>query len=195
MSRRTNFINGAITLLLTICGLIALVLVSNSNYNASMGVIILYFAAAAIIAGFICTVCHELGHLIFGKANGFAFLSLNVWFFKWVKENGKTVFHFTLMGDEAGYTEMVAKSTENLAVKLKKMTLGGLIATAIPMLIGFIPFFLVKNLPPFTFILWAMFLPIGAYVFFDNALPASSGGAGNDGLLVTKIHFHIVNTV
>lgn len=166
---------------ITLAAVIAVVLIANSSYSEKMGIVLLYFAASAIVAGFLCTLLHETGHLLAGKRNGFAFLSMSVWFFKWVKENGRTVFYFTFMGEEAGATEMAAKNTEDLALKLKKMTMGGLIATFIPMVIGIAPLFLTKYLPVYAFIAWGMFFPIGAYMFFGNALPMSSGGAGNDG--------------
>ena len=163
MSRRVNFINNILVMLFTIVGVFAVVFVANGTFNASMGTVLVYFAVSAVIAGFICTLFHEVGHLIAGKMNGFAFVSMTVWFFRWRVERGKTVFDFVMMGDEAGYTEMVAKTTDDLAIKLKKMTLGGLIATAIPMILGVIPFFVAGKLPLFVFSLTAMFLPIGIY--------------------------------
>lgn len=181
MSRRVNFINNVLVMLFTVAGILAVVLVANGNFNASMGTILFYFAVSAVIAGFICTLFHEVGHLIAGKINGFAFLSMTIWFFKWSVERGKITFGFAMFGDEAGYTEMVAKSTDDLAKRLNKMTIGGLVATAIPMLLGIVPFFFAGKLPLFAFCLFAMFLPIGIYTFFGNALPMSSGGAGNDG--------------
>lgn len=181
MSRRINFINNVLVMLFTVAGVFAVVFVANGTFDASMGTVLLYFAVSAVIAGFICTLFHEVGHLIAGKINGFAFISMTVWFFKWSKVRGKITFSFVMFGDEAGYTEMVAKTTDDLANKLKKMTLGGLIATAIPMLLGVIPFFFAGKLPLFAFCLFAMFLPIGIYTFFDSTLPMSSGGAGNDG--------------
>ena len=187
MSRRTNFINNILVMAFTIIGLIGVVLVSNSNYSASMGEILAFFAAGALIAGLVCTLFHELGHLIAGKRNGFAFLSMTVWFFKWSVERGKIVFDFVMIGNEAGYTEMVAKSTDDLPVRLKKMTLGGLIATAIPMLLGIVPFFFAGKMSLFAFAALAMFLPIGIYMFFGNALPMSTDGAGNDGKVLYGI--------
>ena len=187
MSRRINFINNTIVILLTALGLIAVVLVANGTFNASIGTVIACFAAGAVIAGIICTCLHELGHFIAGKVNGFAFLSMTVWFFKWSVERGKIVFDFVYMGDEAGYTEMVPKTTDNLAVRLKRMTLGGLIATGIPIFLGVIPLFFADNFSLFGFALLSMFLPIGIYMFFGNALPISSGGAGNDGKVLYGI--------
>ena len=187
MSRRVNFINNAIELILTIAGLFAVVMVANGTFNANLGIVLTFFAIGAIIAGFVCTVLHETGHLIAGKKNGFAFVSMVIWFFRWSKERGKITFDFVMMGDEAGYTEMVAKNTENLDKRLKNMTLGGLIATAPAMLMGVIPFFIVDKLSLFGFLLWAMFLPIGIYMFFGDALPMSSGGFGNDGKVLYSI--------
>ena len=166
---------------ITMGAIITLVLITNANYSEKMGVVLLWFAAGAIVAGFLCTLFHEAGHVIAGKKNGFAFLSMTVWFFKWTKENGRTTFGFTFMGEEAGATEMAAKNTDDLARKLKNMTLGGLVATFIPMVLGVVPLFFAKILPIYAFIGLGMFFPIGAYMFFGNALPMSSGGAGNDG--------------
>lgn len=187
MSRRVNFINNAAVMALTAAGLMAIVLIANGTFDATLGTVIACFAAGAVVAGLICTLFHEFGHLIAGKINGFAFLSMTVWFFKWSRERGKIVFDFVYMGDEAGYTEMVPKTVENLAVRLKKTTLGGLIATAIPMLFGVIPLFFADKLSLFGFAVWAMLLPIGIYTFFGNALPMSSGGAGNDGKVLCGI--------
>ena len=181
MSRKVNFINNVILMVLTMSGFAGVVFTANRIGSASIGMVLLYVLCGAVVAGFISTLCHELGHLIAGKKNGFAFISMTVWFFKWSKEKNKTVFDFVLPGEEAGYTEMVSKSVEDLPNRLKKMTRGGLVATVIPILLGVIPFCIADKLPLFAFTAWAMFLPIGIYSFFGNALPMSSGGAGNDG--------------
>lgn len=181
MTRRTNFINNVILMALTIAGFAATVFTANKIGGATLGLVLVYVLVGAILSGLISTFCHELGHLIAGKKNGFALISMTVWFFKWSKQRKKTVFDFVLLGEEAGYTEMVSKSVENLPERLKKMTLGGLVATLIPIVIGIVPFFITTKLSLFAFTVWAMFLPIGIYMFFGNALPMSSGGAGNDG--------------
>ncbi|MBO4251985.1 MAG: hypothetical protein J5911_04935 [Clostridia bacterium] len=181
MSRRTNFINNIILLALTVGGFAAVVLMANGLWNESLGMVLLYVVCGAVVAGFFSTLCHELGHLVSGKINGFAFISMTVWFFKWSKERNKIVFDFVMVGEEAGCTEMAPESVDNLPERLKKMTLGGLFATLIPIAVGIIPFFIAQKLSLFLFVVWAMFLPIGIYCFFGNALPISSGGAGNDG--------------
>ena len=180
MTRRTNIINNVILHVLTAATFLAVVIAANRD-EVSIGIVLLYFLAGFIIDGFICTLLHELGHLIAGKCNGFAFVSMTVCFFRWAKEKKGISFNFVMMGDEAGYTEMVAKNTENLEKRFKRMTRGGLVTTIIPMLFGAVSFFFVNDVPLFVFVLWAMFCTVGVYMFFGDALPMTSGGAGNDG--------------
>ena len=92
MSRRTNLINNAISTLLTALGF-ALVVIFANRGSASLGTVLAYFLLSAVVAGFICTAFHEMGHLIAGKINGFAFGSITVWFFKWSREKNKIVFN------------------------------------------------------------------------------------------------------
>ena len=185
MSRRTNVINVILTMGLTVAAVFAVVLVCNGHYSsATLGKVIALLAAGAVFSGLVITFLHELGHLICGRKNRFAFVSITVWFFKWQKIGNKTVFNFVMLGDSAGSTEMVAKDTDNLAVRLKKMTAAPLWITFFAMLIGIIPLFLTAYLPLWAFALISMFLPIGAYSFFGNALPASSEGVRNDGAVL-----------
>ena len=184
MSRKVNLINNVITMALTVGGFAAVVFKANTIWNESLGMVLVYILCGAVVTGFLSTLCHELGHLIAGKLNRFAFISMTVWFFKWSREKKKIVFDFVLMGEEAGYAEMVAKSVDDLSSRLKKMTMGGIIATIVPVLAGGVAFVFADKVPFFVFIVWAMFLPIGIYSFFGNALPMSSGGSGNDGRLL-----------
>ncbi len=183
MSRKTNLINNILSLLITVGLIFLVVYVTNEKFTDGAFVIILWLFGSAVISGFIITFFHELGHLIFGKINGFTLISFNVWFLKWSKRKGKTVFDFVWLGEEAGSTEMVANSTENLEKCYSRMTFGGLFFTAVLMLVGVVPFFL-KDLPMLLFVFWAMFLPIGSYVFFGNALPMENYGVPNDGAVL-----------
>lgn len=181
MSRRTNFINNGLTLILTACALFGVVYVCNNRYvTEKMITVLLWFALGAIIAGVLNTFVHELAHLVVGKINGFAFSEMSVWFFKWSKVKNKICFSFTMMKDEAGYTEMIPTSTENIAVRYKRMTLAGPIASFVFTFLGVAPFFIV-TLPLELFCIWSVFLPVGAYFFFGSMLPVSSYGFRNDG--------------
>ena len=183
MSKKQNIINYVISFAATIGLLLLTVSVSNARYSANAFAAVSFFAIGAVVDGFIITLFHELGHKWFGGANGFKTLSLTVWFFRSYKRGKKTEFSFCLLGEEAGSTVAVPTYTENLAARYKRMTFGGLFFTFILTLAG-VPAYFVKGVPLFVYALWAMLVPIGAYSFLGNALPAENGGARNDGAVL-----------
>lgn len=183
MKRRTNLINNAIYLLLTMGALFGVLMICNNRYSEDIFPVLLKFIVGAIIAGFLNTCAHELGHFIAGKRNGFTLSSISIWFFKWSKVGKKIRFDFTMIGEEAGYTEMIPTTTDNLKVNLKKMTRGGVFASFVMMLIGVPPLF-ITGLPSWIYCVWSSFLPIGAYFFFGTALPMSNVGVLNDGAVL-----------
>ena len=185
MNRR-NLFSYIVTLGATTLGFFIVLMVCNSFYGGQMFDAIIRFLIGAIIAGFFNAVAHELGHYIAGKKNGFAFSSMSIWFFKWKKVKGKTKFDIVLMGEEAGYTEMIPMQTENIDTKFIKMTKGGIIASLLITLFGVPPLFM-GFLPIWIYSIWAMFLPVGLYYFFGTALPTCSGGMLNDGAIVSSI--------
>ena len=164
----------------TLGAMFCIVYFCNARYNEQLVNVVLWFLLGAIISGLVNTTAHELAHLFVGKANGFAFSEIVIWFFKWSKIKKKVRFSFTMMRDEAGYTEMIPTYSDNLAKRYTRMTLAGPFASLICMLIGVVPLF-ITNIPLWLFSVWAIFLPIGAYFFFGSILPVSSYGARNDG--------------
>jgi hypothetical protein len=186
MSRRANLLNNVLSLFLTVAFLVlAILTVSNRYPNEATGMII-YLFISAIVWGFVSTLFHELGHYFYGKANGFSLLSFTVWFFRWSKRKNKVVFDFVFLGEEAGSTETVAKHTENLALRYKKMTFGGLLFTFVLVIVGAVPFF-ISSLPAIVCSIWIMLFPMASYVFFGNALPMVNSGALNDGAVLRGI--------
>ena len=183
MSRRANILSYIISMAITLGSLFAVVAVCNSRYSEQLLAVMLKFLVGAICAGLLNAFVHELGHLIAGKKNGFAFSEMCVWFFRWKKVKNKIRFNLVMLGEEAGYTDMIPTSTDNLAVRLKKMTLGGIIASAVLTVLGVVPFF-IPNLSSWVFCILSMFFPISAYFFVSAALPSSSGGVRNDGAVV-----------
>ncbi|MBE5750589.1 MAG: hypothetical protein E7346_06975 [Clostridiales bacterium] len=186
MTRRTNIINNVIYMALTMGALFGIIMVCNERYTTEIFQVVLRFLVGAILAGLLNTVVHELGHLIAGKRNGFAFSAICIWFFKWARVGKKIRFDFVMMGDEAGYTEMIPKSTENLDRRLAKMTRGAIIASFVMMLIGIPPLF-IKSLSLWIYCIWSVFLPVGVYFFFGSVLPMTNEGVRNDGAVLYGI--------
>ncbi len=182
MSRKWSIFNFIFTIGVTVASIFLIISMANDRRGSyEVFPILCFFLIGAIIAGTVTTLLHELGHVIFGKANGFYILSFSVLFFSWVKEKGENVFHFTLPLDEAGSVEFVSKTTDSIEKRYKWTTAGGLIFTAISLAIGVIPFIIVDKIPFVAFVIWSMFLPVGLYCFFENAIPMVSGGLPNDG--------------
>ncbi len=188
MSRKLNFISNVLSFVITLGALLFVTLFSNTRYSGQLDpfLIIAMFIGFAIVCGFICTLLHELGHLLVGLKNNFVFLSFNVWFFKWWKPDGKIRFDFVMMKEEAGSTEFVPKGTNNIEKRLNSMTIGGLVFSFFAMLIS-LPAFLIPSMPLWLYCFLSMFLPIGAFVFFGNALPMVNEGARNDGAVVLGV--------
>ena len=183
MSRKANIINYIATILLTMVSIVGILNIVAVNYNVEVQEVLLEFVCFAITAGLIHTIAHELGHLIFGKINGFKFSSMVIWFFKWQKLDKKTTFSFVMLGEEAGYTEMVPTKEDDIEKGFYAMTLGGLIGSAIITALG-IPALFITTLPRWLFIFWIMLIPIGVYFVFGTLLPCSTDGVLNDGAVL-----------
>ncbi len=179
MKRKFNVINYIVTFAITLVFVFVAVFFCNAKYALEVRSVIGYYIIGLVVSGFVCTLFHELGHLIFGKANGFVLASLTVWFFKWQRKGKKLRFSLWLPLDEAGSTEMIKKDISGLEKGLKRMTLGGLVFSFVTMCFGVPALFV--NLPVWLYCILVSFLPVGAYYFFGNLLPASEGGARNDG--------------
>jgi len=186
MSRKTNVINYIITMAVTLITLFVVIYISNLNYKQNTIDAMLMLLCGAIITGLINTFAHEFGHYFAGKRNGFAFSEMVVWFFRWKKGKKKVRFNFVMIGEEAGYTEMIPQSPECVEKGLKKMTLGGVVASFVVMMLG-VPALFLTVLPVWIYSIWAMFLPVGAYFFFGCALPATNSGVRNDGAVLYGI--------
>lgn len=183
MSKKFNILNLLVTLVLTMLALLYALNVSKVLYNGEIADIIIKFLVGAVFAGLINAIFHELGHLIAGKVNKFAFSSMVIWFFKWTKVNKKIRFSFVMMGEEAGYTEMIPTTTEGVEKGFASLTRGGMIGSLIVTLLGFPPLFM-TSLPEWVYSLWVMLFPIGIYYLFGALMPYSSYGILNDGAVL-----------
>ncbi|MBE7080961.1 MAG: M50 family metallopeptidase [Clostridiales bacterium] len=188
MSRKVNIINYSLTMVITVALLLYALTLCSDVYGGEMVDAILKFAVGAIIAGVICTFAHELGHYFAGKKNGFVFSCMQVLFFRWEKVGKRVQFNFCMIGEQAGFTEMIPTNSEGMEKSFKKMTNGGIIASFIVMIIGIPSLFLTAYLPVWAFSIWSMLLTVGAYFFFGTFLPASESHTLNDGAVLYHIN-------
>ncbi|MBR2869914.1 MAG: hypothetical protein IKB98_00835, partial [Clostridia bacterium] len=185
MSKRTNIINNVLVYVCTIASFVLIIFVGQ-RHNSNFWSVVFLMLAGALLSSVVVTFAHELGHLIFGKLNGFEFSSICVFIFKWTKVGEKTRFSFAMFGNQLGFTEMIPKHSENIEKRYARMTLGAILFSLIPTLLGIVPLFL-TSLPTWAFCLWATPLPVGVYSILDNGLPTSSYGVRNDGAVLYGI--------
>ena len=183
MSRRVNFINYLLSILFTVALVFLSVYVCSNRYSILLKDVILYFIIGFVLACFLGAFVHELGHVIFGTANGFIIVSMQFWFVKFYKKKNRTKVAFSKLADSVGNTVMVAKDYNNLEKRFSRMTLGGILFSLIFALIGVIPL-IVVSMPLWAYGILSMFLPTGGYLFFGNALPVTDCGIKNDGAMI-----------
>ena len=186
-SRTKNLIYNVITFALTI-GLVilaAMLSTKTTDYdNPDRFLIIVYFLCGAIAAGIIHVVVHELGHLIAGKRNKFALLSIRFFCFEFKKVDGKTKFCFSGNLNTAGETIMVPVGAENIKKRYSSVAFGGILASTILGAVGIAGMAVVTFLPLVGYAFTSMILPITVYNLLSNALPMSVDGTLNDGAVV-----------
>lgn len=179
MSKKFVVINYIVTFLVTIGAVLFVVTYCNEKYALPVKSVIGFYAIGLVLSAFFCALLHELGHLVFGKANGFILSSFSVWFLRWERRSKKLHFSFNFSFAEAGSTEMIKKDVLGMEKGLKSMTIGGLVFSFISMLFALPVFFVSVSYPIYCIV--SVFLPIGAYFFLGNAMPSCEGGARNDG--------------
>ena len=187
MKRKINIINYLVTIGATFLIFFLTMLRCSEQYGGQIFDWILRFVVGGIVAGLICTIVHETGHFFAGKKSGFVFSSMVIWFFKISKDGEKIKFSFVMFNQQAGYTEMIPSTQEDMDKKLIKMTKGGLIASFVVMILGIPALFLTDYISVWLFSIWSMLLTMGAYFFFGTALPASDDHTLNDGAVIYNI--------
>ena len=113
MSRKISIFSAIVTYLVTI-GLFVLIVLIGQRYYDDFWSTVFLMVIGAILSIIMVTFFHEIGHVIGGKATGFEFVSMNVFFFKWLRVNGNIQFFFSGFGGELGYTEMIPKTKEKM---------------------------------------------------------------------------------
>lgn len=189
MDRKKVIINNVI-LIAIIAVLVFFVAFVNDSFHgtSNMMLTVLFYLIGALLWGIVNALVHELGHVVAGKRNGFYITAVTVWFMKWVRRAKKFRFYFCSIKEQAGYTESVPTSTENLEKRVKKMAFGGIVASGIFMILSFVPLFFCGKMAYWIYSILAIALPISGYYFFGNVIPFVSDGVRNDGSLIDGVN-------
>ena len=179
MSRKFKVLNYLLTFLITGSLMFFTVYYSGKIHEVTIKDVIIPYIIGLVVAGLVCALAHEIGHVIFGKLNGFVLISFAIWCFRWEKRGKRFKFNFCFNFEEAGSTEMVKKENVDMKKGLVSMTIGGLLFSFLIIVFSCIIFIVPTHYVVYN--LLAPILPVGAYFFFGNAIPSAENNVRNDG--------------
>lgn len=139
------------------------------------------FAVSLVLA----PIVHELGHIVFAKANGMRMAYAKFFCFKWTLKNKKLRLGFAspFAADE---TQAVPKSGGNMQKRAARYTLGGLIFGGVFLAVLAIVAVLFAALGTILFVLFGA-LPYAAYLFLLNVAPCIYASGKTDMLVYVGI--------
>ena len=143
-------------------------------YQDSFYKVILFALLGVVITFILAPLFHEIGHLIFGLCSGLKLVSFSIYFIKLIFYKKFSIY---LEKNYAfGETVFIPKSPNDYPKKLKITTVGGLLFSAIYMLLGMVIVFLSKDL--FLAITFGLSYHISAYILLINLIPFKSDSDG-----------------
>ena len=125
-------------------------------------------------------VIHEAGHLVFGLATGYQFVSFRVWSLMWVKKDGKLLFKRMSLAGTGGQCLMSPPDLADGKMPVLLYNFGGAIMNLIASAVFLTASFLVPAVSFFT-VFFRILALIGIAFAFMNGVPLHLGPADNDG--------------
>jgi len=124
-------------------------------------------------------ILHELGHLVFGLALGYRFVSFRVFVFAFYKKDGKLRFGRYRVPGTMGQCLMCPTKDDD-AMPYRALLLGGVLVNCVTALLFVIPLVFCYHIPflrdlSIGMILWGIALAL------TNGIPQKSGAIANDG--------------
>ena len=125
-------------------------------------------------------VIHEAGHLVFGLATGYQFVSFRVWSLMWLKKDGKLLFKRMSLAGTGGQCLMSPPDLVDGKMPVLLYNFGGAIMNLIASAVFLTASFLFPAVSFFT-VFFRILALIGIAFAFMNGVPLHLGPADNDG--------------
>lgn len=147
-------------------------------------VLVVLLVLGGLLSGVVACILHELGHILFGCANGFKFNSVHIGFVKLYRKDGRLRLTVRELPEGlAGAAEMIPKRSDGLYARYLRMVFGGLFFSFL-FLAGAVTaavlYFYVR-MPFAVYALCCAALPYAFYYFFNNLIPRAAIGTDTDG--------------
>lgn len=140
-----------------------------------------------ILAYLIHIILHEFGHLIFGLATGYSFVSFRIGSFTLIKENGKFKLKRYGIPGTAGQCLMMPPDLRDGKYPFVIYNFGGVIVNALTSLISILIIAYINNPSSATELFLILFTAAGIIVVLTNGIPLKISGITNDGHNVLSI--------
>lgn len=151
-----------------LCVLMAAAIMVRCWFEYESVLMLCILGAAAILSLPVCSLFHELGHVLFG-----VFSKIHA------KISLSSIFVFF----RPSSCEIIPKTEHGIKKRLIVTTIGGLVVNLIFIIFGIIAI-TVRAVPIYL----AMVTPASFYLFFMNFVPAYMGGGKTDRLLISEIY-------
>ncbi len=138
-----------------------------------------------VVSFMLAPLFHELGHLIFARAQGMECVYFKAFCFRFTREEGRGKFSFAspFSADE---TQVIPKYAGNMKKRVKGYAVGGLIFGGLALLVLCSAAVITTVLSHTQFWLWGA-VPYFAYLFFLNLLPVEYASGKTDMLVLRGI--------
>lgn len=130
---------------------------------------------------FIHIILHEAGHVIFGKATGYKFISFRILSFLWMKENGTLRLKRYNIPGTGGQALMLPPPKKEGKYPYVWYNLGGVIMNFVTAILACLLITMLPASSEFLAVFFIIYAVIGILVGMLNGIPMAVGGIPNDG--------------
>lgn len=140
-----------------------------------------------IISYLVHIIIHELGHLIFGLATGYSFVSFRIGSFTIIREDGKFKKKKYYIPGTAGQCLMMPPEVKDGEFPFIIYNLGGVLLNGILSLAAIFAVAYIDNMNLFLESVLILFFTAGIFVVLTNGIPMKISGMPNDAFNVVSI--------
>lgn len=144
-----------------------------------LGIMLTSFASF-FIALFLQIILHEGGHLVFGLATGYTFVSFRIGNLTLIQKDGKFLFKRFSIAGTGGQCLLAPPCKPLKEIPTTWYNMGGVLLNFLSATIALIPIFCISGMPSYVVTFLVIFSLTGYFLALMNGIPLKIGGIGND---------------
>lgn len=144
-----------------------------------LGIMLTSFASF-FIALFLQIILHEGGHLVFGLATGYTFVSFRIGNLTLIQKDGKFLFKRFSIAGTGGQCLLAPPCKPLEEISTAWYNMGGVLFNFLSATIALIPIFCISGMSSYVVTFLVIFSLTGYFLALMNGIPLKIGGIGND---------------